>query len=480
MKSSGLEIDTSKIMSAFSQVTKEADKLAQNVNKIQLSMSGEGKNSYSLELARITEQYKRLGLEGDKLTKANENVKALEDAHNELAKAIAKDVSEYGSLEAKNKAIISADENRIAVLNRVTNEYKEMALTAPKVLTDIQRLNKAESMQKWADGNSKAMKKYGNDINRIIQRFQELEIQMNSVESDKLIAEFKDIQNIARQSHLLGMTTFDKLKNAWEKFGGWSLATGALTKVLQGMKAVFTESVRLNTAITDLTMATGKNGSEIQKLVSSYSELGDKLNATLTDVIESGTEWLKQGEDIANTETLITNAMILSKIAKLSSADSTKYLTSAMKGYGVAAQDTLNVVDKLSAVDMASATSVSGLAEGMSQVANNANLAGVSMDKLLGYLAVIGETTQSSMSEVGTSLNAIFSRMGNIKLARLKDYETGEDLSNVETVLRGEGIILRESTGEFRNFGEVLDEVAGNWTNYSEVSQRAIASAFAG
>ena len=99
----------------------------------------------------------------------------------------------------------------------------------------------------------------------------------------------------------------------------------------------------------------------------------------------------------------------------------------------------------------------------------------------MGYLATVGEVTQEGMSQVGTTFNAIFSRMGNIKLARLKDYQnSGEDLSNVETVLRGEGISLRETTGEFRNFGEVLDEVAKNWTSYSEVSQRAIASAFSG
>jgi TP901 family phage tail tape measure protein len=152
-----------------------------------------------------------------------------------------------------------------------------------------------------------------------------------------------------------------------------------------------------------------------------------------------------------------------------------------MKGYKVAVEDTLGVVDKLSAVDLMSATDVGGLAEGMSQVAASANLAGVSMDKLLGYLAVVGETTQEGMSSVGTSFNAIFSRMGNIKLSRLKDYQNnGEDLSNVETVLRGEGISLRDSVNDFRNFGDVLDEVSGRWNSFSEVSQRAIASAFAG
>ena len=39
----------------------------------------------------------------------------------------------------------------------------------------------------------------------------------------------------------------------------------------------------------------------------------------------------------------------------------------------------------------------------MSRTAASAGLAGVEMDELLGYLAVVGETTQKSMSSVGES-----------------------------------------------------------------------------
>ena len=250
---------------------------------------------------------------------------------------------------------------------------------------------------------------------------------------------------------------------------------------VQAVKQLISVSKELDAVMTDFTMATGTTGSQLEALTESYSKLADKLKSTTTDVMTSATEWIKQGQSIADTETLVSNSMILSKIGKLDSADATKYLTSAMKGYKVSVDDTLSVVDKLSAVDMASATDVGGLAEGMSEVAASADLAGVSMDKLLGYLAAIGETTQSGMSEVGTTLNAVFSRMGNIKLSRLKDYDNnGEDLSNVETVLRGVGISLRDSANSFRDFDKVLDETANNWSNYSDVQQRAIASAFAG
>lgn len=236
----------------------------------------------------------------------------------------------------------------------------------------------------------------------------------------------------------------------------------------------------LDNAVTYLTMSTGESKAQIQSYMDSYVKLGDKLNTAVTDITISGTEWLKQGENIADTEALITDAIILSKVGSMSSADATKYLTSVRKGYNVAVEDTLDIVDKLSAVDMASTADISGLAKGISDAANNANLAGISIDKLLGYLAAVGEATQLSMSEAGTSLDAIFSRMGNIKLSRLIDYDTGEDLSNVENVLSGEGITLRDSIGEFRNFGEVLDEVANRWSSFNSVSQRTIANAFAG
>lgn len=454
-------------------------KIAEQANKIQLSMSGENSGkSYSFEVTELIQKYKNLGLTQEQ---AEAKVKGLSDAHNNLSKIINQNVSVYGSLEAKNKAIIEADEKRTLALNKANNEYREMALTAPKILTDIQRLNKVESMQKWADNNSKAVKRYGDDIKRIIERFAQLDVQMNSVEGDKLVAEFKQIQEAARKTGNIGMTAIDKFKGAWEKFGGWSLATGALTKIWSGMKEVGTQAINLDNKITDLTMATGLHKDQLDAVIDSYSDLGDRLNATITDVVASGTEWLKQGESIAETEQLISSAMILDKIGKIGSSEkSTEYLTSVMKGYKVAVEDTLNVVDKLSAVDMASATDVGGLAEGMSGVAASADLAGVSIDKLLGYLATVGEVTQEGMSQIGTTFNAIFSRMGNIKLARLKDYETGEDLSNVETVLRGLGIELRDSQDSFRDFDEVLDETASKWSTFSKVQQRAIASAFSG
>ena len=58
--------------------------------------------------------------------------------------------------------------------------------------------------------------------------------------------------------------------------------------------------------------------------------------------------------------------------------------------------------------------------------------------------------------------------------------EEGENISNVEQVLRQYDITLRDTSGEFRNLGDVLDEIAGKWKTLDSVSKSEIASTIAG
>lgn len=172
--------------------------------------------------------------------------------------------------------------------------------------------------------------------------------------------------------------------------------------------------------------------------------------------------------------------MVLSKLGQIDSAEATVALTSAMKGYKLEVSDVMGVVDKLTAVDMEAAVSAGDIATAMSYTATSARIAGVDMNRLIGYISTVAEVTQAGSEQVGTFYKTLFARMGNVKLGRLIDPETEEDLSAVETVLSGVGIKLRDSNQEFRDFGDVLDETAANWDNYGTVQQRAIAVAFSG
>lgn len=329
----------------------------------------------------------------------------------------------------------------------------------------------------WLKNNSAAVKDYGDALEDLALK------QRNATSADELKGYNKQVNALKTEAASLGKTgssLFSELSRGFKQIGQFALTYGVLQQIPQVFTEMANTTVKVDDAMTQLQMATGVSDSQAKELMNTYSQMGKTLKATATDVAASSTEWLKQGKSIAESQKLAEDSIVLSKIGDLSSEDATKTITAAMKSYNLDESEVMNFIDQISAIDMASATDVGGLATAFNEVAANAKQAGVSTQELLSYAAAIGETTQEGMASVGTSLNAIFSRMGNIKLSRLKDYETGEDLSNVETVLRGVGIQLRDTQDEFRDFDEVLDETAGRWDSFSGVQQRAVAQAFAG
>lgn len=177
-----------------------------------------------------------------------------------------------------------------------------------------------------------------------------------------------------------------------------STATMAVTNTLQ---QVYENVKSLDTAMTDLRIVTGETKDETKALLRSYNEMAQSLGTTTTAVSEGATDWLRQGYDAAESAELLRQSMTLSIVGEMESADATNALTSAMKGYQLSVEDASSVVDKFFRVDMSAATSSSELALALAKTAANAKLAGLSLDDVIGQLAVVNETMKESGEETG-------------------------------------------------------------------------------
>ena len=171
----------------------------------------------------------------------------------------------------------------------------------------------------------------------------------------------------------------------------------------------------------------------------------------------------------------------------IEAGQATTYLTSMIKGFKLEVTDAVDVVSKLTAVDMDAAASAGGIAAALQNVATTAQLAGVSLDETIAYATTIIETTQRDPSSVGMALRTIMSRYGNVKagaytkmnLESSSDTDL-ENLNDIEKVLGKIGINIRSTNTEFRSFSEVLDELGDKWATLDNVSKNAIATAMAG
>lgn len=366
------------------------------------------------------------------------------------------------------------------------------ASSATQIRTDLKQLNTAKNRvrlvgqmdQEATKKNvSSAVKKLKDTEIRLTGRLDAASTQKNVQQQLQQIPQVNAKANVDVE----GAGQVDQLSQKMDKAS--NSASGMAAKVylartaLQALRRAAMEAkdtvVELDKAATDLAIVTGSGSGEAYTLLKEYNQMAQQLGATTTQISDAATEWLRQGKTAAETTTLIEQSMILSKVGAMESATATQNLTSAMKGYGLAVEDVSGIVDKLTAIDLKAAVTASDLAVAMSRTANSANISGVSMDRLLGYLATVEEVTQKSAETIGESFKTIFARMGNIKLGKYLD-DDGEDLSDVETVLKSFGIALRDVDGDFRNFSEVLDDVYAKWEQFGAIDKRAIANAFAG
>lgn len=464
-----------KMADYYASMEKEALRMQQQVQNIQKRVS---QGFLDVDVSNVQKNLKKYaGVDSSTLKEVENSYQRLISLQKELQTGMNSGTgSKLSDTEFVDKYNQFSD-----VLQKCQNQMKVLSNEASGLARPFNSLDAITASNKtltWLNNNTKAAKDYGEALEQVASK------QRSATSASELQQYNKEFKNIVSQAQLAGKTGksfVDDFGRAFGQIFQFAGAYGMIQNVIFDVPRQMWQAVRdVDDAMTNLQMATGVSNDQAKELMNTYAQLGDQLKATSTDVAASATEWLKQGQSIEDSNTLAEYSIILSKIGDLSSEDATKTITAAMKSYDLGVEDVMGFVDQISSIDLVSATDVGGLATAFNEVAANARQAGVSTQELLSYAAAIGETTQEGMASVGTSLNAIFSRMGNIKLSRLKDYETGEDLSNVETVLRGVGISLRDTQDEFRDFDEVLDETAGRWNSFSGVQQRAISQAFAG
>ena len=453
----------------------------------------------------------QLDLYATKVENAQEKIQGLKAKINSLGKTsvsttnIDTQLTKLQSSLAKAQNANLSNKDRISALNDVKSSLTQLNAEIQKTTTQYNNLSAAKrestrnDKQKQSEINKSIskynqvfdiMQKYGDKIKRLnpdlFKKGQNLlsgfgengDYYKKSIQEQEQITTswIRDLNNAGIKVDSLG----EKLKNLFTQHLDTAIAMAGIHALQQALQQVYQNVVQLDSAVTDLQIASGYSREQTKQLVSEYSSLAQQLGSTTTEVASAADGWMRQGYDVKETNELVTDSMILSKLGQIESEEATTALTSSLKGYKLEVADGINIVDKLTAVDMEAAASAGGVATAMAKCASSANLAGVSMNDLIGYLAEVKQVSQDNDESVGTFAKTLFARMGNIKAKNLIDPETGESLSDVETVLSGVNIKLRDSNSNFRNFSEVLKEVADNWNNYSNVQQHAIATAFAG
>ena len=289
----------------------------------------------------------------------------------------------------------------------------------------------------------------------------------------------KDVKNTDDSFKAFDATLKKQETSLGKAFKAFTIYNLVLKTVKRSLHEAVQTVKQLDRSLTEQAMVTGKTRAQTYSLLSSYQALAKATGATTKDVAEVATQFMRQGKTAQDSIKLTEAAVSAAKVAGISATESVNYLTTALNGFRLSADQAMKVSDKFASIAAISATSYEELATALSKVAAQANLAGMSIDYTTALLAKGIETTREAPETIGTALKTIIARM-----RELGDYgktlDDSMDINNVETQLAYVGIALRDANGELRSTEDVLNDLGAKWETLNNNQQAAVAKALAG
>lgn len=301
-------------------------------------------------------------------------------------------------------------------------------------------------------------------------------IDANSIK--QMADRMKTLDSTARQAGNSMWSFGEQLKTAFVRTAEYALTGGVLYQLIGMLQSGVQYVKDLNKELVSIQLVTDMDLKSVQNLGLEYNKLAKELGSTTLEVAKGSLEWIRQGKSVEETQELLTQSTMMSKLANIESAQSTEYLTAMINAYKLSVEDASSVVDDLVAVDNVAATSVKELAEAMQRSSLTAQNAGVGFNELVAMIGTVSSISRRSASTVGEAFKTMFVRFQDIKEGGVDEF--GDDINAVGAALDRVEIEIQDTNGEFKSFSQVLDELYPKWAGIGEEERRYIAKAVAG
>ena len=456
-------------------------------NKLQTKIKSElTDGTLKSKISQVTAEYQRLGETGhEKLTSIKQDI----DNLNKLQA----DMKTQSGEELSNSYKKFGD-----TLKTVQNKLKTVSSETRNVVSNLKLDTFDNNMVAWLEKNSKAAGQFGSSIADLRERLAQLKASGNATvpQFRQLQEEFRNIQSAARAAGLTGRNTASLFKESLSILTRYFSATTLIFRAISGFKQMCQTVVEVNTAMTGLYRITNLSAQQYEVLYDKMITSAKEYGATLTDIINSTSSWIRLGfnENVAERLSEIT-AMYM-HVTDLDYDTAVKNLVTAYKGFsdqllGMFDNDTAksveyvaDIFDKLGNEMPVSAAQVG---EGLTRCASVMQQAGATIEEASAMITGGGAITQD-FATMGSALKIaslrIRSMKGELQALGEEVDENIESVSKVQTQIlnltHGKVNIFEEDGETFRDIFEVFRDIANIMPELKETEQADLLEIVAG
>jgi TP901 family phage tail tape measure protein len=261
----------------------------------------------------------------------------------------------------------------------------------------------------------------------------------------------------------------DEFSKSMEAANSRIIAFGAsmaiINGVADGFKALVKNVVEVEKALADINVVMNLSTANLEKFSNGLFKTAKETGAAFNIAAEAATEYARQGLTMEESLKRTRDALILTRLTGMDSANAVKALTAAMNTYGDQIKDTTQLVSKFAAVDVKFAVSAEDFADAISRTGQAARSAGVDIDELVGLVTAAQQKTARGGKVIGNSFKTIFTRIGRT--------DTLNQLENL-------GIAVRDLEGNTIGARRILTDLANTFDHLTESQKAQIAQTVGG
>lgn len=468
--------------SAIKQAQSEVDKLAQSFNKIQDSFkNGTFSSAFDANIKRMENNLSNVSKNVNPAT-----LKQATDAANEY-KRIMLEIQETLNGTAKNpltdEQVVAQYQKAQAVLRQYADVWKIVRIEQGETISQEQANKNADGVQAWCNRNSKALKKYGKELDEIQEKMRHT---FDANEQKALQQQAQQVYKKAGADGLTGLSFADQVKKAFNKIGQFTWIYAITSQIKQVPQEMVQEVIKIDTAMTELRKVSTASASELKDYFDQATESAAKYGQTIDEVIDSTASWTRLGYNLDDAKTLSDASAELALVGSgLNLESATSGIQSILRGFQMSADSAKQIGDIINEVGDTSPIDQSGLIEGLERASAVLHETNNSLAESAGLITATTSVTQDATS-AGTAWRTVALRLTAAK-QELEEagLETDGMVESTATLrdymMQVAGIDILDSTGKnFKSTYKIMEELSQVWDQLSGLEKSGILDKIAG
>lgn len=434
---------------------------SKTIDNIKSATDGTGKISYANQIQEIEKKFRDLGFTESEVANQTSDLRA---KHQDLLDVI--DSNNFSSDTEHNQAIIEADKQRAAELNKVSNAYESIKTDATQFY-NLDKQNKlSNDIQNWLSKNTAASKSARTSLEAY---FKELSEGRVTAERLKYIeTELKKIDTQQRGMGKLGLAFKDQWAQAVDSFKTWLSASSAVMLVVSKTKEAVTELKEIDTILTEISKTNDKlSKSDLKNIGNNAFETASKYGKKATDYLSGVQEASRAGYE--NAENIAELSTAAQGAGDMTAELANSYIIATDKAYGMegSVQKLTQTLDGANEITNHNAVNMTELAEGMKVVGSQAASSQISVEETTAALGTLIAVTQQGGSQMGNAFKGILMNLRQVTGEVDGEEIDQESLTKYEKACEALGVSLSEvkdGAVSLKEPMQILKELSAEYT----------------